>query len=103
MSIGQKLAIGYYRTKFKLLSAISKKKPAELAFELFCTPQLRHKKLLPKIFNKAEKLELEINGGKIKGYRWNKGGGRKTLIAHGFNSTVAKFDRYVVPLIKKRI
>ena len=70
MSIGQKLAIGYYRTKFKLLSAISKKKAAELAFELFCTPQLRHKKLLPKIFNKAEKLELEINGEKIKGYRF---------------------------------
>ena len=101
MSIGQKLAIGYYRTKFKLLSAVSKKKTAEIAFELFSTPQLRHRKLLPKVFNQAEKLELKIHDETVQGYRWNKGGGRRVLIAHGFNSTVARFDRYVVPLIKK--
>ncbi len=101
MSLAQKLAIGYYRTKFKLLSSVSKRKTAEIAFELFSTPQLRHKQILPKVFNQAEKLELKIEGETAKGYRWNKDGGRKILIAHGFNSTVAKFDRYVVPLIKK--
>jgi pimeloyl-ACP methyl ester carboxylesterase len=101
MSLAQKLAIGYYRTKFKILSAVSKRKTAELAFELFSTPQLRYKKYFPKIFDKAEKLELKIHGETVKGYRWNKGAGRKVLIAHGFNSTVAKFDRYIVPLTRK--
>ncbi len=101
MSIGQKIAIGYYRTKFKILSTVSKRKTAEIAFELFSTPQLRHKQLLPKIFNQAEKLELKIEGETAKGYRWNKDAGKRVLIAHGFNSSVAKFDRYIVPLIKK--
>ena len=101
MSFGQQIAIGYYRTKFKILSAVSKRKTAALAFELFCTPQLRYKKYFPKIFNQAEKLELEIHGETAIGYRWNKGGQRKVLIAHGFNSTVAKFDRYITPLIKR--
>jgi pimeloyl-ACP methyl ester carboxylesterase len=101
MSLGQKIAIGYYRTKFKLLSAVSKRRAAELAFELFSTPQLRYKKYFPKIFDKAEKLEFKIQGDTVKGYRWNKGGDRKVLIAHGFNSTVAKFDRYIVPLVRK--
>jgi pimeloyl-ACP methyl ester carboxylesterase len=101
MSLAQKLAIGYYRTKFKILAAVSKRRTAELAFELFSTPQLRYKKFFPKIFDKAEKLELKIQGETAKGYRWNKGAGRRVLIAHGFNSTVAKFDRYITPLIKK--
>jgi len=101
MSLGQTLAIGYYRTKFKILSAVSKRKTAALAFELFCTPQLRYRKIFPKIFNQAEKLELQIHGETSVGYRWNKGGQRKVLLAHGFNSTVAKFDRYIVPLIRK--
>ena len=38
MKLAQRLAIGYIRTKFKLLSSISKKKAAAQAFELFCTP-----------------------------------------------------------------
>jgi len=101
MSLAQKLAIGYYRTKFKILSTVSKRKTAELAFELFSTPQLRYKKYFPKVFDKAEKLELKVHGDTVKGFRWNKGAGRKVLIAHGFNSTVAKFDRYIVPLIRK--
>ena len=101
MSLAQTLAIGYYRTKFKILSAVSKRKTAALAFELFCTPQLRYKKIFPKIFSQAEKLELQIHGETSIGYRWNKGGHRKVLLAHGFNSTVAKFDRYIVPLIRK--
>ena len=38
---------------------------------------------------------------KINGYRWNKGGERKVLIAHGFNSTASSFDSYIRPLLKK--
>jgi pimeloyl-ACP methyl ester carboxylesterase len=101
MSLGQKIAVGYYRTKFRILSTISKRRTAEIALELFSTPQLRHKQPLPKIFVQSEKLEMKIHGETVTGYRWNKGGGRKVLIAHGFNSSVAKFDRYVAPLIKK--
>lgn len=97
----QQVAIGYYRTKFKFLSALSKKKTAELALELFCTPQLRYKQKLPEIFKEAEKLQFNLWGETVTGYRWNRGGNRKVLIEHGFNSTVAKFDRYLKPLIRK--
>jgi hypothetical protein len=45
-----------------LLSAVSKRKAAELAFELFSTPQLRYKKYFPKVFDKAEKLEMKNSG-----------------------------------------
>lgn len=99
--LGQQLAIGYYRTKFKVLSAVSKKKAAEVALELFCTPQFRYKKPLPDIFKEADKLEFKHWGETVTGYRWNRGGHRKVLIVHGFNSSVAKFDRYIKPLMKK--
>ena len=99
--IGERLAIGYFRTKFKLLSAVSKKKAAEIAFELFSTPQFRYKKPLPKNFIEAEKLHFMLLGETVQGYRWNKGGGKKVLIAHGFNSSVAGFDRYIRPLVNK--
>jgi esterase/lipase len=99
--LGQQLAIGYYRTKFKVLSAVSKKKAAEVALELFCTPQFRYKKPLPDIFKEAEKLQFKHWEETVTGYRWNRGGHRKVLIVHGFNSSVAKFDRYIKPLIRK--
>ena len=99
--LARSLAITYYRTKFKLLSTVSKKKAAEIAFGLFCTPQFRYKMPLPKNFVEAEKLSFEIQGETVQGYRWNKGGSRKVLIAHGFNSSVAVFDRYIDPLLKK--
>ena len=47
MKFKEKIAIRYIRTKFKILSSISKKKAAEKAFELFCTPQFRNVKDLP--------------------------------------------------------
>ena len=99
--LGQQLAIGYYRTKFKILSALSNKKTAELALDLFSTPQFRYKQKLPGIFNEAEKLQFTHYGETVTGYRWNRGGHRKVLIVHGFNSSVAKFDRYIRPLMKK--
>lgn len=99
--LGQQIAIGYYRTKFKFLSAISNRKAAELALELFCTPQFRYKQPLPPIFKEAEKLSFKHWGETVIGYRWNKGGHKKVLITHGFNSSVAKFDRYIKPLISK--
>lgn len=101
MKFSQRLAIGYIRTKFRLLSTISKKKAAEKAFELFCTPQQRHKKPLSKIFKEAEKLHLTSKGIEITGWRWNHPAGRKVMILHGFESSVTNFERYVGPLVKK--
>lgn len=98
---GRRLAINYYRAKFKVLSAVSKKKAAEIAFDLFCTPQFRYRKPLSRIFSEAEKLHMHNDGYKIEGYRWNRGGTRKVLIAHGFNSSIGSFDRYILPLVKK--
>jgi pimeloyl-ACP methyl ester carboxylesterase len=99
--LGQQIAIGYFRTKFKVLSAVSNRKAAELALELFHTPQFRYKKPLPEVFKESDKLQFKLHGETVTGYRWNRGGHRKVLIVHGFNSSVAKFDRYVKPLIKK--
>jgi pimeloyl-ACP methyl ester carboxylesterase len=101
MKLSRRLAISYIRTKFKLLSAISKKKAAEKAFELFCTPQSRHKKPLSKIFEQAEKLHFKLDDVIIRGWRWNHPAERKVLIIHGFESSVTNFDRYIKPLIKK--
>jgi pimeloyl-ACP methyl ester carboxylesterase len=101
MKFKEKIAIRYIRTKFKILSSISKKKAAEKAFELFCTPQFRNTKDLPAVFEQAEKIRFKFQQYTIVGYRWNKGGQRKALIIHGFESSVVNFDRYVNALIKK--
>jgi pimeloyl-ACP methyl ester carboxylesterase len=110
MKLSQRLAIGYIRTKFKLLSSVSKKKAAEKAFDLFCTPQRRNVKPLPKIFEEAEKLHFKLEKNTVNGWRWNPvrpghpGGHpaeRKVLILHGYESSVTNFDRYIRPLIKK--
>jgi len=101
MKLSQRLALSYYRTKFKVLSSISKKKAAEKAFELFCTPQRKHVKPLPKIFEQAEKLQLRLDGSIMQGWRWNHRSERKLLILHGYESSVTNFDRYVRPFIKK--
>ena len=101
MKLSQRLALSYIRAKFKLLSSISKKKAAEKAFELFCTPQSRKKRPLPKIVEQAEKLQFSLEGIQIRGWRWNHPAGRKVLILHGFESTATNFDRYIRPLVKK--
>lgn len=97
----QRLAIKYYRTKFKILTSISKRTAAEKAFELFCTPQIRNKKKLPKIFETAEKLQLKVDGIIVRGWRFNHPAERKVLILHGYESSVTNFDRYVKPLVNK--
>ena len=101
MKLSQRLALRYIRTKFNLLSAISKKKAAEKAFELFCTPQSRNKKKLPKVFETAEKLHFDLDGITVRGWRFNHPAERKVMIIHGFESSVINFDRYIKPLIKK--
>ncbi|MGZ8559713.1 MAG: alpha/beta hydrolase, partial [Chitinophagaceae bacterium] len=101
MKFKQKVAVSYIRTKFKILASLSKKKTAEKAFKLFCTPQLRNVNELPIAFREAELLHFKFQHFKIVGYRWNKGASPKTLIIHGFESSVINFEKYVNPLIKK--
>lgn len=101
MKLGQKIAINYIKGKLNLLALVSKKKAAEAAFELFCTPRHRSKKVYPPIFNKAEKLSIKVEGNLVKGFRWNKGGSKKVLVLHGFESSSKNFERYINPLIKK--
>ncbi|HEY6064027.1 MAG TPA: alpha/beta fold hydrolase [Chitinophagaceae bacterium] len=101
MKISQRLALSYIRTKLKLLSAVSRKKAAEKAFELFCTPRQRNKKPLLKIFDQAEKLHFKIDDITVRGWRWNHPAGKKVLIIHGFESTVVNFDKYIRPLTAK--
>ncbi len=101
MNWSQRLALSYIRTKFKFLSAISKKKAARAAFRLFCTPQSRDTKELTGIFAEAELLEIKIGDETAAGYRWNKGDRRKVLILHGFESTALNFASYVEPLLEK--
>jgi pimeloyl-ACP methyl ester carboxylesterase len=101
MTLGKRLALKYVRTRFRVLSALSKKKAAATAFRLFCTPQYRNKKQLPSIFLAAEKLHFRLEGNTVRGYRWNHPAAKKLLILHGFESSVINFERYVKPMIKK--
>lgn len=101
MRSAQKLVLKYIRTKFKILSAISKRKTAEKAFILFCTPQYRNRKKLPKIFLEAELVRFSFHNYHIQGYRWNASSDKKILILHGFESSVVNFDHYVRPLIRE--
>jgi pimeloyl-ACP methyl ester carboxylesterase len=101
MKIKQKLAIKYIRTKLRLLSLLSKRKTAEKAFDLFCTPFSKKKYTLPPVFSSAESVEYTLNNKKIIGYCWNKGRDRKVLILHGFGSAAHKFHKYIHPLVQK--
>lgn len=101
MKLAQKLVIGYYRAKLTLFAKLSKRKAAEKAFELFCTPFATGKQKTPAVFEKAEKLHLKFEHYQLVGYRWNHPQTKKALILHGFSSTIKKFDHFVMPLVKK--
>jgi pimeloyl-ACP methyl ester carboxylesterase len=101
MALKKQLALKYVQIKFKLLSSVSKRKAAEKAFELFCTPQLRTKNDLPAIFEKSEKIEFPFEENIVRGYRWNHPSPKKVLILHGFESSVTNFEKYIEPLIEK--
>ncbi len=101
MKLKQKLAIGFIRAKFKLLTLVSKQRAAEKAFALFCTPFLKSKVRTPTIFEQAEALHFQLHGLKVNGFRWNYPQPHKVLILHGFESAAHKFHQYISPLIAK--
>jgi len=99
MKITQKLAIKYIQTKLKLTALFSKRRAAQQAFTLFCTPLPAARQ--QQILKKAGPLQFILNNKKVHGYRWNYPQPKKILILHGFNSAAYKFERYVKPLVEK--
>jgi pimeloyl-ACP methyl ester carboxylesterase len=104
MKLAQRLLIGYYKKKLKLMGLVSPRKAAENAFKIFCTPfPVKLPKKMPPVFHKAEKLSFAMNGFTIRGFRWlpEHPNGKKILIVHGFSSYSYKFEKYVQPLKKE--
>jgi predicted alpha/beta hydrolase family esterase len=101
MKLEQKLLINYFSAKLNMLAMVSKKKAAETAFELFCTPMRRSKKLWPSLFKKAEETDVEVAGYTIHAYRWRRDNALKALIVHGFESSSANFEKYISGFIAK--
>lgn len=101
MKLKEKIAIKYIRTKFKVLSTLSKKKTVKEAIKLFTTPQTRNIKVLPKIFTQAENLLFKLDKITVRGFRWNHPSDKKVLLLHGYESTIVNFDAYVKPLVEK--
>ena len=95
------LLLSYVKTKFRLLSAISKRKAAEEAFLLFTTPQERTLNDLSPLFQKADPVSLEFEGHITRGFRWNHPSNKKVLILHGYESSVTNFEPYISPLIDR--
>ncbi len=101
MKLAQKLALNYLRAKLNFTAVFSKRKAAEMAFEIFATPFRRSRKKEAPVFEKADRLFVQVEGKRVAVYRWNKGGLRKVMILHGFESSAINFDRYISPFIKK--
>jgi alpha-beta hydrolase superfamily lysophospholipase len=104
MKLAQRIALSYYKAKFKALSFVSPRKAAESAFELFCTPYSgKPKRKTPPIFHKGEKISFNYKEFKLNGWRWKaeQPNGKKILIVHGFDSCSYRFDRYIIPFITK--
>jgi predicted alpha/beta hydrolase family esterase len=101
MKLGQKIAINYIRAKLNLLAVLSNQLAAKKAFTLFCTPFKKKGNPLPVIFDSAEKLQVQVQGIAVRGFRWNKGGIKRVLILHGFESSSKNFEAYINPLINK--
>jgi hypothetical protein len=105
MKLTQKLAISYTRAKLHILAIASKKKAAEKAMDIFFTPRLRSSKKAPRIFEKAERLSFKLEGHTVRGHRWVSQDAttlpKSVLILHGFESSVKKFDQYIIAFLDK--
>ena len=97
----QQLAQSYYINRIRALSLLSKKKAAVYAFNLFCRPFFRVKYKPSGYLKNAEQLHLKYGGLNTTGFRWNKGGGRKIYIAHGFSSSAVNFGHFAKRLVEK--
>ena len=89
------------KSVLKITSLISVKWCAFIAFRIFTTPFRKGSPYKPPIFEKAEEINLQVNGVNIIGYRWNPNSSKKILIAHGFESRSFNFYRYIDILVEK--
>jgi pimeloyl-ACP methyl ester carboxylesterase len=101
MKLAQQIVLHYFRARLNGLAVFSKRKAAQKAYQLFCTPYRHARRKKPRIFQKGEPLSFPLQGIRIKGFRFNHPSPQKVLILHGFESTCLKFDRYIQPLIRK--
>lgn len=101
MKLAQKLALQYLRTRLNFIGVFSRRKAAEEAFEIFCTPLRKSKKEEGEIFESVERHYVQVDGKRVAVYRWNPGGSKKVMILHGFESATRNFERYIELLIKK--
>jgi pimeloyl-ACP methyl ester carboxylesterase len=102
LKLAQKLLLRYYITQLKTIAVVSPRRAAEKAFRLFCTPYAgKPQRKAPAVFHKAKKINFPLDGNRIAGYHWlpEHPNGKKILIAHGFSSNAAKFEKYVNPLL----
>lgn len=104
MKLAQRMVLGYYKSKFQFISMFSPKLAAAKAFELFCTPYSKRRKVeMPAIFKTAELLHMHLEGQHLKGFRWiiptNKTA-KTIMICHGFDSYSYKFEQYIEPLLQ---
>jgi hypothetical protein len=66
MKLGQRVVIGYYKTKLRALGLASPRMAAEQAFKIFCTPySKRVKQKEPLIFHKAIKHSVQFEGFEV--------------------------------------
>lgn len=101
MKLAQKLAVNYLRARLNLLAVLSTRRAAGQAYRLFCTPYHKYNRQSPPVFEQASPLTIHVKGIAVNGFRWNKGGIKKVLILHGFESSCKKFDAYIKELVKK--
>ena len=107
MKLAKKVALNYYKAKFRLLGLFAPRKAARSAFKLFCTPfSGKPERVMPQIFEKAERVSIGIDGKlTLRGWRWKPEvtpvTDKKILILHGFDSYSYKFEKYIRPLRKQ--
>jgi len=107
MKLTKKIALRYYKTKFKLLGLFAPRKAARSAFKLFCTPfSGKPERPMPLIFEKGEHISVDIEGDlTLRGWKWQPETtpptDKKILILHGFDSYSYRFEKYIRPLKKE--
>lgn len=101
MKLQQKLTLALLRSRIAILSKLSKKKAASLAFDIFCTTTGKRNYEPTAFYAEAESLSFQHNTINIKGYRWNKGAAKKILIAHGFSSSAINFGHFAKRLVSE--
>ncbi len=102
MKLKQRVVLGYFKLKLKLLELIDIKLAAKEAFKLLCTPYTRKRVYaLPPIFDQGIKITHSYQQHTISGYVWKptKPNNHKILICHGFDSASYKFAHYIPPLL----